>query len=205
VVVAPLLFTLLTATPDAAPTTQPMAPIDEARLSRQPTLDFELLPPVEPPNAKRVLVLEHEAHIRRSMIQWHVGLGIATTLLLAATVIAGQLDYTDRFSGGTSTGQYEAWHTSFEAVATTTFAVDGLLALFAPVPYAKADHSVSSLTIHKLAMLTATVGFASEVPLGILTVAREGYTNQPTLALVHLIVGYVTAAAVTAGVSALAF
>jgi len=206
VLIATLALGLALGAPSSDPAPSVDAPVPEAGADQAPsTLDFELLPPEPPPDPAKLLTLEHDVRVRRSLIQWHTGLGIATTILMAATVITGQLDYTDRFGGGTSTGQYEAWHTGFEALTTTTFAVDGLLALFAPVPYPKEDHSVSSLTVHKVAMIIATLGFASEVPLGIVTVAREGHADQSSLALVHLVVGYVTSAAMVAGVSALGF
>ncbi len=139
------------------------------------------------------------------MLQWHQALGIATTLLMVGTVITGQLDYTDRYGGGTSTGRYDIWHTSFEAGTVVGFTGDALLALFAPVPFPKQNQHFDTLMVHKIAMITAAAGFAAEVPLGIYTVAQEGHLNQGTFAAVHLIIGYVTAAAFATGVTALFF
>lgn len=169
------------------------------------SLDFNLLPQEQPTDRRQLLKLESEVRIRRSMLQWHQALGIATTVLMVGTVITGQLDYTDRFGGGTSTGRYDIWHTSFEAGTVVGFTGDALLALFAPVPFPKHRQGVDTVLIHKIAMFTAAAGFGAEIPLGIYTVAQEGHINQGTFALVHLVIGYVTAAAFATGVTALLF
>lgn len=166
--------------------------------------DFELLPPESPADLVLVSRLETRARVRRSLLQWHQALGIATTLLMAATVVTGQLDYSDRFGGGRSSGDFEGWHTLLEGATTVSFGGDGLLALFAPAAYERPKRGVA-LTVHEISMAVATAGFLAEVPLGIYTVAREGRIDQPSLALVHLILGYLTGAALATGVGALAF
>jgi hypothetical protein len=183
-------------------------PAASAPATAQPqadSMDFDLLPKEQPSDTAHQLKLESEVRIRRRMLQWHQALGIATTILMAGTVITGQLNYSDRYGGGTSTGRYEIWHTSFEAATVVSFTGDALLALFAPVPFPKHPKGVDTILIHKIAMFTTAAGFLAEIPLGIYTVSQEGHINQATFATTHLIIGYITAAALVAGVSALFF
>jgi hypothetical protein len=53
---------------------------------------------------------------------------------MLATVIVGQMNYTDKFGGGSGTGQYELTHTYLATATTLTFVTAGILALAAPVP-----------------------------------------------------------------------
>ncbi len=188
----------------ASPVVQaPPAGVGEAAAATAPSLDFDLLPAEAPQETRESLKLESEVRTRRSLLEWHQALGIATTVLMVGTVITGQLNFTDLYAGGTSTGRYEAWHTSFEAATVVAFTGDTLLALFAPVPFPKKDSG--SILVHKIAMFTAVAGFAAEIPLGIYTVSQEGHINQATFAWTHLIIGYITAAAFATGVTALLF
>ncbi len=167
-------------------------------------MDFNLLPQKAGESAEAAAV-ERKVHTRRTMLQVHQGFGIATAALMAATVVSGQMNYSDRFGGGGGSGQYEIWHDSFEAATVVSFTTAGFLAVLAPTPFEHKSDGIDTVTIHKYSMLVATIGMAAEVPLGIWTVTREGYVNQGTLALTHLVIGYVTAAALTAGASALFF
>ncbi|MHB8417672.1 MAG: hypothetical protein ACYDCL_06325 [Myxococcales bacterium] len=167
-------------------------------------MDFNLMPS-KPQETAEAAAVESKVHTRRTMLQLHQGFGIATAALMAATVVTGQLNYSDRFGGGGGSGQYEIWHDTFEAATVLSFATAGLLAVLAPTPFEHKSDGVDTVTIHKYSMLIATIGMAAEVPLGIWTVTREGYTNQGTLALTHLVIGYVTAAALTVGATALFF
>jgi hypothetical protein len=54
-------------------------------------------------------------------------------------------------------------------------------------------------------MLVATLGGVADAVLGILTVSREGYSNQAAFATAHLVVGYATAGALATGVTTLFF
>lgn len=174
--------------------------------ARRPSgdMDFDLLPQ-KTQSGEEAASIEGKIKTRRAMLQWHQGFGIATAVLMAGTVVTGQLNYSDRFGGGGSTGQYEGWHDTLEAATVVSFATAGLLAILTPTPFEHKSDGVDTVTVHKWSMLVATIGMGAEVPLGIWTVTREGYTNQGTLALTHLIVGYVTAAALTAGATALFF
>jgi hypothetical protein len=176
----------------------------EARRPSGGDMDFELLPQ-KPQSSTEQASIESKIKTRRAMLQWHQGFGIATAALMAGTVITGQLNYSDRFGGGGSSGQYEGWHDTLEAATVVSFATAGLLAILTPTPFEHKSDGVDTVTVHKWTMLVATIGMGAEVPLGIWTVTREGYVNQGTLALTHLIVGYVTAAALTAGATALFF
>jgi hypothetical protein len=195
---------------DAPPTVERSAPAEpgegEARRPAESSgdMDFNLLPQKSQENDEATAI-GRRIRVRRTMLQVHQGFGIATAALMAGTVITGQLNYSDRFGGGGSTGQYELWHDTFEAATVVSFATAGLLAVFAPTPFEHKSSGVDTVTVHKYSMLISTIGMAAEVPLGIWTVTREGYTNQGTLALTHLVIGYVTAAALTAGATALFF
>jgi hypothetical protein len=174
--------------------------------ARRPSgdMDFDLLPQHTQSN-EEATAIEGKIKTRRAMLQWHQAFGITTAVLMAGTVVTGQLNYSDRFGAGGSSGQYEAWHDTLEAATVVSFATAGLLAVLTPTPFEHKSDGVDTVTVHKWSMLIATIGMGAEVPLGIWTVTREGYTNQGTLALTHLIIGYVTAAALTTGASALFF
>jgi hypothetical protein len=194
---------------DAKPT--PAAATPAAPEAQQPTLgkevpasslDFDLLP--QSNETKEDPALESQIRTRRSMLIAHQALGIATLALMTTAVVFGQLNYDDRFGGGPSTGTYEVWHSGFAAAGTVTFLSAGTLALLAPVPLTKRSQ-FDSITVHKWSMLVATLGFAAEIPLGIYTVSQEGHANQASLALAHLILGYITVTALAVGTAALFF
>jgi hypothetical protein len=177
----------------------------EARKEAPPTedLDFNLLPPSQKTVEDKAL--ESSLATRRTLLTLHQGFGIATTALLIATVIVGQMNYTDKFGGGTGTGQYELLHVYLESATTLTFFTAGILALVAPVPLEKHSEGLDTITIHKWAMLIATVGFVAQIVLGIIAVSHEGYTDQATIATAHLVIGYSTLAALGTGVTVLLF
>ncbi len=190
---------------EEAPATLPVGSGEARRPeAAQSGMDFDLLPQSQP-TASAATDVEKRIKRRRTMLQVHQGFGIATAALMAGTVITGQLNYSDRFGGGGSSGRFELLHDGLEAATTVSFATAGLLALLAPVPFDREKEGVDTVTVHKWSMLVATIGMASEIPLGIYTVSREGYVNQGTMALTHLVVGYVTAAALATGATALFF
>ena len=204
-----LLMAVLPTTPAAAqtvsapykPTPLPAAPAAPASPS-----DINLLPSTQatPEEQAQAEAIEHAVKTRRHWLQLHQGIGIATAALMAATVVFGQLDYSDKFGGGNS-GQFELAHDYLEAITTLSFVADGIIALAAPVPYAKKNEGIDTVTVHKYSMLVATLGFATEIVLGVVAVAREGHLNQQDFAEAHLVVGYTTAAAMATGVGALFF
>jgi hypothetical protein len=186
----------------AAPPTHPEEVSRPPAPAESPSLDFNLLPespavPVDP-------AMESRIHTRRTMLEIHQALGIATVVLLTTAVVFGQLNYDDRFGGGPNLGTYSLWHSGFAAAGTITFAASGLLALLAPVPLEKRSE-LDTITVHKWSMLVATAGFVAEIVLGIYAASREGYVDQASFAQAHLVIGYVTAGAVGVGTAALFF
>jgi hypothetical protein len=188
--------------PASPPASDAQIPKAEGAAPPKSNLDFDLLP--ESSATKEDTELEAQIRTRRSLLIIHQALGIATVALITTGVVFGQLNYDDRFGGGPSNGTYEVWHSSFITAGTITFIGAGTLALLAPVPLTK--HSgFDSITVHKWSMLVASLCFAAEIPLGIYTVSQEGHTNQASLALAHLILGYITATALAVGTAALFF
>jgi hypothetical protein len=164
-------------------------------------LDFDLL---EPPKPGLLQVDESVLRRRRTLLNWHQGVGLGMFGIALANTIVGQLNYSDRFANGPSTGKYELAHTLTAGATVAAFAATGLLAVFAPNPIPKTG-GFDRVTVHKIAMATATAGIATETVLGIYTASREGYLNQPNFAAAHLAIGYVTFAAIALGVGVIVF
>ncbi len=164
-------------------------------------LDFDLLgeapAPTAGPDAGAL-------RTRRTILTLHQGLGIGLVGLSVATVAVGQLDYNDKFNGGPNTGKYRAPHAVLAYTTAGVFAVTGLTALLAPSPV-EAPATLDWVMVHRIALFTATAAMAAQVGLGIYTASREGYVDQAGVAKVHLVLGYVTLAAIAAGVGALVF
>jgi hypothetical protein len=164
------------------------------------SLDFDLLGDAPPPPPTADLAALHE---RRTMLNVHQGLGFGLVGLQLATTVVGQLNYSDKFSGPNS-NQYKMPHALLSYATLAVFATNGALALLAPSGGERAQ-GFDRATLHKVAMFAAAAGMLAQGILGATTTGREGYQNQQDLATVHLVIGYVTLAAVTAGVSALVF
>jgi hypothetical protein len=164
------------------------------------SLDFDILG-----TSKALPVIDDRAlRLRRNMLTVHQGVGMGLFGLQLATTVVGQLNYSDRFAGGPSTGRYERSHAILAYSTLAAFASAGALALFAPSPLNRSE-GWDRARIHKWSMATAAAGMLAQGVLGIATSGREGHSNQSGLAAAHLAIGYVTMAAVTAGVSALIF
>jgi hypothetical protein len=118
--------------------------------------------------------------------------------------VVGQLNYSDRFASGPSTGKYQLAHQITAYATLGAFAATGLLAVFAPNPFPRHE-GFDRIALHKVSMATAAAGFAAATVLGIWTASREGYLNQPDFAAVHLALGYFTFAALSVGVGAIVF
>jgi cytochrome b561 len=190
----------------AAPTGDPAkAPAEKPPAAKPPPkgddMSFDLLGEAKPPQEQ---VDVGALRLRRTMLQWHQGIGFVLLGLDVATTVVGQLNYNDKF-GGPNTNQYKATH---QVLAYTTFGVfliQGALALFAPNPI-KAEHKgFDRVDLHKVSMAVATLGMLAQIGLGIYTVQREGYLNQEQMGTIHLAIGYVTLAAICTGVGALVF
>ena len=187
----------------AASSAQAQEPAKSAAQEPPPktALDFDLL---EPPKPGLLRVDEDALRRRRTLLDWHQGVGLGMFGIALANTIVGQLNYSDRFANGPSTGKYELAHTITAGATVAAFAATGLLAVFAPNPIPKAG-GFDRVTLHEIAMGTATAGIAAEAVLGLYTASREGYLNQPGFAAAHLAIGYVTFAAIALGVGVIVF
>jgi len=194
--------------PQAKPDEPPAkAPADEGAPSPKASDDFDLLPQARPVDAAQralELNLQHDLNVRRTMLQLHQIGGFATIASLGATVIVGQLNYSDKYGGGGDTGKYHSAHQILAYSSAGIFAATGLLALFAPSPFDK-PLRLDTATLHKVSMGVATAGMVAEVVLGIITSRKEGQISQRDLALTHQIIGYTTLAATTTGFAILFF
>jgi hypothetical protein len=169
-------------------------------------LDFNLLDDANAPKVSAAdLALEERGRLRRTVLTTHQIVGLSTLGLLAATVVVGQLNYMDRFSGSASnTARFELAHSVLAFSALAGFAATGALGLFAPVPYPK-ERKFDTTVIHKLCMAGATLGMMSEMGLGLYTAGREGYGNQRSVAIAHQVIGFSTLGLMTIGAGAFIF
>jgi hypothetical protein len=182
------------------PAPQAPPPAEQPPAQPNPPLDFELLDQTKPPPH----VDEGAIKTRRTMLSLHQAAGIGLFGIALANTIVGQLNYSDRFAGGPSTGKYEQAHQITAYATLGVFVGTGLLALLAPNPLPRTP-GWDRVSWHKLFMFTAAAAFAAETVLGIYTASREGYLNQQEIATAHLALGYFTFAVVTAGVAVLVF
>jgi hypothetical protein len=182
-----------------APKTQPGQP-ETPKAEPAPSLDFDLLGESKP----AFQVDEAAIRRRRFLLDVHAAVGLGMFALSLANTVVGQLNYSDRFASGPSTGRYQLAHQITAYGTVVAFAGTGLLALFAPTPLPKTP-GFDRVTLHKLAMGAATLGMAAEVVLGIWTSSREGYLNQSNFATAHLVIGYFTFAALSLGVGTFVF
>ena len=179
--------------PAAAPTATPPAATPPS------SLDFDLLGA-----SKATPTVDDKAlRTRRTLLDWHQGVGLAMAGLQVATTVVGQLNYDDKF-GGANTNKYALTHSVLAYSTFATFVAAGALALAAPAAPERRD-GFDRISLHKLSMFTATGAMAGQIVLGIWTTGREGYQNQQGVATAHLVLGYVTLAAVLTGVGALVF
>lgn len=168
-------------------------------------MDFNLLPGPTAPDAgeaARLARIDRDVRRRRVLLTAHQIAGFSTLVLLAATLVLGQLNYLDKYGGGGDTGVFYGVHAGLAGTATFAFAITGTLALLAPNPYPKPLRFDAAL-VHKLAMALAAVGMLTEVVLGPITASREGHLDQRGWAAAHLVTGYATFAFM--GVGTLAF
>lgn len=170
-------------------------------------LDFDLLGPdaAEPAGPARDPAFERRVERRRTMLKVHQGIGLATLATLAATTVVGQLHFDDRFRGGGDTGRWRTPHRVLAYSSAALFTTGGLLALFAPEPYAKRGARLDTATLHKVSMGVATAGMVTQVILGIAARGKAGTTRERDLAAAHQLTGYATLGAMTVGTVVLFF
>jgi hypothetical protein len=187
-----------TTLPSAAP------PAPAATEATQPDLGFDLLGPGSE-EAKPAAYDERRVRLRRNLLATHSLLGLGLAVATTATVVVGQLNYSDRFGGGPSSARYERAHLLLAVGTGILFVGTGLLAIVAPNPLAKRHQGLDRVLLHKIAMFTAAAGMATQIALGTYTSRREGYLNQESLARTHLAIGYATLAATYFGVGSIVF
>jgi hypothetical protein len=207
---------LLVAVPAAAPAAPrlldgglrlgalPAASAALALAAEPPPMDFDLLgEPKEPPPA----VAADAARLRRrqAFLGVHQAAGIGLFGLQLATTVVGTLNYFDKFADGPNTERWRRPHTALAYTNLAVFATTGAIALLAPSAPGRRSAGLERVSVHRIAMLAATIGMATQVALGIYTSRREGFENQERVATAHLAVGYATLAALTAGVAVLVF
>jgi hypothetical protein len=166
------------------------------------SMDFDLLGnPPKPPDTSA-----EDARMRRrhGLLQTHQRVGLAMGTLELATIVLGQLNYSDKF-GAANTGRYVLPHKVLAYTTFGVFAVGGTLALLAPRPADKPNRGWDRVRVHKLGMALATAGMIAQAVYGIQTRNREGYLDQQQTGRTHLIIGYGTLAATGVAVGALVF
>jgi hypothetical protein len=205
-IVIALMLALASPAAAAEPAIEKAARPDLGIKGAGPDLDFDLLgPEAKPVSADAGKVDEGKVALRRKLLTYHPLLGIGLLACETATVVLGQLNYTDRFGGGPSSGRYERAHLLLAASTAVLFVGTGSLALLAPNPLGKKHQGLDRVLLHKIGMFTATAGMATEIALGIYTTRREGYLNQESFARAHLVIGYVTLVASYFGVGSIVF
>jgi hypothetical protein len=176
------------------------AQAERPRGDEKPSLDFDLLGAAKPPPEAAD---SGALRLRRRMLSAHQGIGLGLLGLQLATTAVGQLNYSDRFPAGPDTGRYRLSHQALAYTTLGVFTVNGAVALLAPS--AKTPRRLDRVMVHRIAMFTAAAGMATQAVLGIQTRERVGRLDQERLATTHLVVGYVTLAAVLTGVGAIVF
>lgn len=106
---------------------------------------------------------------RRLLLQAHQIAGLSTLGLMTGTVVVGQLNFADLHGrGGSKSLAFASTHKVLAYTTAGAFALTGALSLLAPVPYEK-DGGFDTATLHKVAVVGATLGLAGQVVLGLLT------------------------------------
>jgi len=190
---------------------------DEEKSSQKPSMDFNFFPDSSGEAAgsesaglklsPEALELKHEGETRRWMLTTHQTLGIATWILMAATVTVGQLNYNQLYGGGGGKNTYQTPHEILVAATSVAFAATGAFALFAPSPYKKPLHFDTGL-VHRIAVSGATLGMLTEIFLGWWTThqANAGNPNNlRTMARTHQVVGWTTFGFLTAAAAVWVF
>jgi hypothetical protein len=143
---------------------------------------------------------------RRTMLNWHQGVGMALMAAELGTTVFGQLSYSDKFAGSApaNTNKWRGAHAAFAVSTLGLFATNGILALLAPSPPDR-KYKLDRVMVHRISMALAAAGMIAQGYYGIRTSGREGYTDQAGIAKTHLAIGYATIAAMYVGVGAIAF
>jgi hypothetical protein len=204
---------------DAKPA-KPVKPVKPASPSGDPTkasMDFDFFPDSagggtggDPAGLKlspEALELKHDGETRRWMLTTHQTLGIATWILMAATVTVGQLNYNQLYGSGGGNNKWQTPHEILVLSSSLAFAATGAFALFAPSPYKKPLRFDTGL-VHRIAVSGATLGMLTEIFLGWWT-THQGNAGNPnnlrTMARTHQVVGWTTFGFLTAAAAVWVF
>lgn len=194
----------------AEPATSTAAAASASASSGGDDFNFDLIgdtqksPEQQKAEQEKAARIERLGKLRRSMLSTHQILGFVTLAALTATVVVGQLNHYDMYLSGNQTGRFRYAHLGLGIGTSALFGSTGLLAVFAPNPYPKPVRFDTAL-LHKVAMILATAGMATQIILGPITVDRIGRADQSRLALGHVITGYATWAFMTTGMIAYLF
>ena len=181
-------------TPPPPPSSGQSAPAD----------DFDLLPKEKVPDPALQKELLEKLALRRTMLHLHQLGGFATLGVMGATVVLGQLNYSDKYGRGGDTEKYMVAHRWLGIGTAVVFAATAALAVFAPSPLEK-PLRLDTATLHKLSLAVATAGMIAQIVLGPVIASKQGQLSQRDFALAHQIVGYATFAATAAGAVVLTF
>jgi hypothetical protein len=192
--------TLSAEPPGAAPAATGAAPSAD--------LNFDLMdapsPPPDPMAQQKAQLAAQQGRTRRRALVAHQAIGFVALAALTATVIIGHLNYNDLYVSGDYSGRYQTAHLGLSVSTTALFTTTGLLGVLAPNPYPKPLRFDTAL-VHKVAMILATAGMATQIVLGAVTARQVGHQDQANLALGHVVVGYATWAFMATGVVAYFF
>ena len=190
---------------------------EEEKSSQKASMDFNFFPDSAGGGAggesagltlsPEALELKHEGETRRWMLTTHQTLGIATWLLMAATVTVGQLNYNQLYGGGGGSNKWQTPHEILVLSSSVAFAATGAFALFAPSPYKKPLRFDTGL-VHRIAVSGATLGMLTEVFLGWWTTHQANAGNRNnlnTMARTHQVVGWTTFGFLTAAAAVWVF
>ncbi len=183
-----------------------------ADAAQAPGLDFDLfgeqsktLDPRKAADDERARsVIDRKVRLRRHLLKAHQIAGLTTLVLLASTLVVGQLNWYHKFGGGDFTESYNTPHAVLAGATSLGFATTGVLALAAPNPFPKRIKLDSAL-LHKISMAVATAGMVTQLILGPISSANAGTQLEGRLAVGHLATGYLTFAAMAVGVFAYVF
>jgi hypothetical protein len=170
------------------------------------SLDFDLLGAGKETPDPKAAAEAQTLKRRRTLLEWHQGVGLALIASELGTTVLGQLSYNDKF-GGTApanTNKYRLPHALFAVSTLGLFTANGILALVTPAPPGR-KLQLDRVMVHRIAMALAAAGMIAQAYYGFRTSGREGYLDQASIAKTHLAIGYGTLAAITIGVGAITF
>lgn len=143
--------------------------------------------------------------LRRDMLIWHQRLGIATWLLMGATVLAGQLTLNGN-------RKFRQWHSPLAEATIIGYSATGLLAILAPPPLIRRPGDHDTIFWHKILAWVHAAGMIALPILANNIVHRSRFRGvrgpenfNMARARAHQITGYITFATFTAAIVTIFF